>query len=160
MSQPAVLALVACVISAALEGVLAGRGVRQYFASLRQPGYALPLWSWYIVGGLYYVMCFVVLVRILGLEPGRTRNFALLLSAKLMAANAVWNYLFFRLRSPGAAFALSVPYSLIAVGLLVCLAGLDRLAAWVLLPYLVYLLYANAWGYRLWQLNPRGTGRT
>jgi tryptophan-rich sensory protein len=35
------------------------------------------------------------------------------------------------------------------------LLRLDRVAAFCLLPYLFYLIYANALGYYLWKLNPR-----
>jgi tryptophan-rich sensory protein len=37
--------------------------------------------------------------------------------------------------------------------LFILLLRLDRTAAWWLLPYVLYLVYANAWGYLLWKLN-------
>ena len=42
-----------------------------------------------------------------------------------------------------------------AVALFVLTLRLDRLAALALLPYMLYLGYALAWGYGLWKLNPR-----
>jgi tryptophan-rich sensory protein len=30
-----------------------------------------------------------------------------------------------------------------------------RTAAWCLLPYILYLFYANIWGYYIWKLNPQ-----
>jgi tryptophan-rich sensory protein len=48
---------------------------------------------------------------------------------------------------------IGLPYSLIAVMLFALLLRIDKLAAFFLLPYLVYLFYANAFGYRVWKLN-------
>ncbi len=33
------------------------------------------------------------------------------------------------------------------------LLRIDRVAAACLAPYLVYLVYANVWGYAIWKLN-------
>ena len=73
-----------------------------------------------------------------------------------MFINALWNYFFFRTRNLFHAYLLGLLYSAIAVSLfLLLLLRLDRLAAWCLLPYLLYLFcYANLWGYRIWKLNP------
>jgi tryptophan-rich sensory protein len=37
--------------------------------------------------------------------------------------------------------------------LLICLALLDKVAAWSLIPYLLYRVYAVYWGYALWKMN-------
>ncbi len=49
---------------------------------------------------------------------------------------------------------IGLPYALAALVLFALLLRLDRIAAWWLLPYLLYLPYAGIWGYRLWKLNP------
>ena len=64
-----------------------------------------------------------------------------------------WLLLFFRLRSVLLSLILGIPYAAMAIVLFVCLLQLDRVAAWTLSPYLVYLCYANYWGYKLWKLN-------
>ncbi|HYJ85001.1 MAG TPA: tryptophan-rich sensory protein [Pyrinomonadaceae bacterium] len=143
-----------CVISAILEGVFAGRNVKQYFARLRHPSYALPLWGWYVIGGFYYVIFGVVLYRILRQEGNATaRNIALALLLLMMSVNAFWNYVFFRVRNLFVSFFAFTPYLFFAVALFVFLLQFDRIAAWLILLYLLYLIYAASWGYRLWILN-------
>ena len=154
MSRAAVIALVACVVSAALEGLFAGRNVKDYMARLRMPSYSPPMWLWYIIGALYYVACFVVIYRVVGEAPASAlRTAALILVGALMSMNALWNYVFFRARNLFAATLASFPYNLVAIALLLCLVRLDLTAALVFAPYLAYLLFANFWGYQLWRLN-------
>lgn len=144
-----------CLIATVLEGLLAGKGVKQQFAELKFPRYSLPLQLWYFVGVLYYSIFFVVLFRLLGKEDRQAGlNVALFLTVVIMLANAGWNYFFFRKRNLFRSLVISAVYSVIAVALFVCLMILDRVGAWVLLPYVLYLGYANAWGYQVWKLNP------
>ena len=154
MTQPSALALAICAAAAGLEAVLAGRGVKQRFIELRAPRLSPPLKVWITIGVAYYVICFVVLYRLLVLPPTSLRRAALALVMIVLLANAVWNFLFFRLRSLRLSFIAGVFYSLVALSLLTLLYHLDRVAAWWLLPYALYLSYANWWGYALLQANP------
>jgi tryptophan-rich sensory protein len=149
-----VLSLTLCAVGAALEGLFAGRGVKQQMASLRMPPNAPPFWVWMIIGGLYYVICFAVSLRLLLLPGSSERMIALVLLGILMFINALWNYFFFRARSPWRAYLLGWPYGAIVLALFALLWAIDRLAALFLLPYLVYLIYASAWSYRVAKLNP------
>jgi len=144
-----------CALGAALEGLFAGRGIKQRLASLRLPSYAVPFRGWMVIGVLYYVTCFAVLCRLFLLpsSPGRSAAFALV--GAIMFINALWNYFFFRTRNLFHAYLLGLPYGVIAISLfLLLLLRLDRMAAWCLLPYILYLFYASIWGYRIWKLSP------
>jgi translocator protein len=153
-----IYSLAICALGAALEGIFAGRGIKQRLATLRLPSYAVPFWGWMVIGGLYYVICFSVLYRLFLLpsSPGRTAAFALV--GAFMFINALWNYFFFRTRNLLHAYVLGLPYSAVAISLFLwLLLRLDKVAAWCLLPYLLYLFfYANLWGYRIWKLNLPG----
>lgn len=154
MSLALLYSLGACVLSVALEGVFAGGGIKQRLAELRVPRYAPPLWGWIVIGALYYVICFVVLYRLFSLPATMAwRQCALVLLGGLMFINALWNLFFFRTRNLYHAYLIGLPYSVIALALFWVLLHLDRPAAWCLLPYLLYLFYANAFGYRAWKLN-------
>jgi tryptophan-rich sensory protein len=161
MTSAAIFAVVICGLAALLEGGLAGGDVRAHFATLRLPRYSPPLWAWVVIGALYYVVCFIVLFRLFNLESrGRLWSVAMSLALLMLAINAIWNLLFFRLKSLRASVFALVPYSLVVLGLAFSLAALDRLAAWSLAPYIVYLVYANTWLYKLWRANDKAASRS
>jgi len=60
---------------------------------------------------------------------------------------------FFRAKNLQATFVFSMGYSVIVIGCWYCLSRFDHLAAFVFGFYLIYLIYANVLGYRLWRLN-------
>jgi benzodiazapine receptor len=152
--HPAILALLICAAAGVLEGALAGRGVRARFAELRKPRFSPPLTLWFVIGAAYYIICFALIYRLLAsgfvTAPHRA---ALVLLLALMAVNAAWGFLFFRRKDLRASFLAFLPYSLIALALVLVLARIDQTSALVLTPYLVYLGYAAWWSYRLWALN-------
>lgn len=154
MHPPLLYSLGICVVSAVLEGLFAGRGIKQRLAELRVPRFAPPLWTWIVIGLGYYAICFAVLFRLFSQEKTGLRDAALVLLGVMMFINAAWNWFFFRSRNLRHAFAIGLPYGLVALALFAVLLRLDAVAAWWLLPYLVYLLYASVWSYRIMQLNP------
>jgi tryptophan-rich sensory protein len=143
-----------CIAAALLEAVCAGRGVRQRMAALRWPSYSVPFSGWMVIGGVYYVICFTVLIRLmLTTSPLRTLTFALL--GMVMVVNALWNVFFFRTGDLRHAFLVGLLYSAAALVLLVTLWQVDDVAASCFSPYVIYLFYANVWSYRVWKLNPQ-----
>jgi translocator protein len=143
-----------CVGAAVLEGVCAGKNVKAYFAKLRWPRYSAPVWVWYIIGVVYYAIFFYVIFRLVGLKQGSTlQSVTLMLIIFMMIANALWNYVFFRAQNLYAAFIGSSLAPVFDLTLFICLINLDKRAAWALVPYLIYRLYAVWWGYGLWKMN-------
>jgi tryptophan-rich sensory protein len=156
MSRPLAYSLGVCALSVALEGVFAGGSVKQRLAQIRVPRYAPPLWGWIVIGASYYLVCFVILYRLFSMPPTLpSRGYALTLLGSIMFVNALWNYFFFRTRNLFHAYVVGLLYSVLAVVLSGTLLRADPPAAWLFLPYLLYLFYANAFGYRVWRLNPR-----
>lgn len=153
-SYAILISLGACVIAAALEGVRAGKNVKSFFAKLQFPPYSAPLWLWSIIGALYYaIFCFVI-YRLLRLDSDAgLRNAALMLILFMMVVNALSNYIIFRARNLRLSFIVGALFPVMDVALFICLTQLERVAAWSLVPYLLYRIYAVWWGYGLWKLN-------
>ena len=146
--------LAVCAGAAGLEGICAGVEVKAVFARLRTPAYSPPLWIWYIIGILYYATFLFVLVRILTDRDGSAlRNVTLAMIVVMMAANALWNYVFFRAQKLFASVVVTFLAPIMDLGLLLCLTWIDRVAAWALIPYLIYRAYSLYWAYGLWKLN-------
>jgi tryptophan-rich sensory protein len=151
-----VSSLAACIIAAVLEGVCAGKNVKAFYAELRFPRYSAPLWVWGIIGGFYYFIFWFVLYRLLRVDGySAVRNFAVALIFFMMVANALTNYVIFRARNLRMSFIIGNLFPLLDMTLFVCLLWLDRVAAWTLIPYLLYRIYAVWWGYGLWRINSK-----
>jgi translocator protein len=152
--NPTLLALIICISVAALEGALAGTGVRQRLADLRMPPYSPPFTIWLLIGLVYYAICFIVLRQLLAAHSATLLvRVALGLLLVVLLVNALWSILFFRCRDLCASFLAFIPYSVLVAALGVTLWRIYPLGAALFVAYCIYLLYATWWGYRLWLLN-------
>lgn len=145
--------LTCCAVAAILEGVFAGSNVRRQLQEIRMPKFAPPFVVWVAIGLGYYATALVILSRLFTQPPSVLRNTAMALMAMVLFLNALWNLFFFRRREFGQAFVLSLFYSGLSGVLLMLLILLDRATALVFSPYVVYLSYANTFGYWVWRLN-------
>src|ERR1043166_3442549 len=142
----------ACGAAAALEGACAGNNVKSFFASLRLPAYSAPLWVWSIIGLFYYLIFCFVLYRLLTLNNSSgLRSATIVLVLVMMTVNALTNYIIFRARNLRLSFQVGALFPILDITLFLMLIQLESLAAWTLIPYLLYRIYAVWWGYALWK---------
>jgi tryptophan-rich sensory protein len=142
-----------CLAAVAAEALLSG-DASAFLKSIKQPRWALPLPAWVAIGLLYYAACFFALARILayGLEqPAAAAAFSVLIV--VMAANAAFNWLFFRRRDFRASCYYFLPYAVLVFALIALLGRIDASAAIAFVVYACYLPYALFWSYRVWKLN-------
>ncbi len=142
-----------CVLFAMMGGLLVGDALEGWFKALRHPWYSLPLWGWYMIGGLYYLIAIVILYKLLNKPSSPKRKKAIGLTIIMIAGNEYWNYLFFGLESTLAGFLGLIPFTAVVIVLFFTLFRYERNASWILFPYLLWLGYDLIWTYSLWQLN-------
>jgi tryptophan-rich sensory protein len=148
------ISICSCLAAAATEGICAGKNVKSFYATLRFPPYSAPLWLWSVIGGVYYLIFWFVLYRLLRLDTGSfLKPVALALIALMMLANALTNYVIFRARDLYLTFVIGSLFPIFDTVLFVILLMLDRITALTLIPYLVYRVYAVWWGFGLWRIN-------
>lgn len=148
------ISICCCLVAAATEGVCAGNNVKSFYATLRFPPYSAPLWLWSIIGGIYYLIFWFVLYRLLRLDTSSLlKPIAFALIAFMMLANALTNYVIFRARNLYLSFIIGSVFPILDITLFVFLLMLDRIAALTLIPYLIYRVYGVWWGYGLWRAN-------
>ena len=134
---------------------LTGDAVRTWYPTLYKSRWVLPLWTFIPIGIAYYLMCGVVLYRLLAIvAPSRERTRAIVLLLGMMSANEVWNYLFFGKKDLRASLVGMLGFIGVVVALAFTLSQIDRRSATFLRPYLVWLGYDVVWAYELWRLNP------
>jgi tryptophan-rich sensory protein len=146
------IALGICMTAAVFEALCAGRDPMGQLKAPRQPRWSPPNWAWVVIGIAWYGICFAALVRLLPFWP--EAKLPVVLLALLMLANGAANIPLFRMRRLDLAFAFILPYWPLLAGFLWAACPLDGLTCAVFAGYALYQVYAAAWGWALWRLNP------
>jgi translocator protein len=152
------IALAVFLVVAASAGwvgnLVQGDDVGARYLTFERPVWAPPQEAFGIVWPVLYVLIGVAGWRVWraagGLRPARV---ALGLWATQLVVNAVWPGVFFGAGEFGAAVPVIVLLDLVVIATIVAAARHDRLAAWLLAPYLGWILYATALNVAIWQLN-------
>lgn len=153
--RTALLTVPGVILLGSLSGVVAGSGeYNPWFADLAKPTLYPPGFVFGIVWTLLYALMGVAIARILAAPPGPARSRAALLFAVQLLLNLAWSTLFFKLHMLGPSFGLILVILAAALAGTFAFARLDRIAAWLLVPYLAWLCFAAGLAFRIWQLNP------
>ena len=70
-----------------------------------------------------------------------------------LALNAAWSPLFFGLKWPGVAFAEMLLLWLGILATLIAFLRVNKVAGWLLAPYLAWVSFAAFLNFTLWRLN-------
>ena len=126
-----------------------------WYAGLAKPGFTPPNWLFAPVWTTLYILMAYALWRILALpkdRPGRSAAIAAFFAQ--LALNSLWSFAFFGAHSPPAGLAVIVALIVAILATIRAFWKLDRRAALLFVPYLVWVAYATALNAAIWQLNP------
>ncbi len=149
------LAFLAIALAAGgIGSLLQGTDVGGRYLAFERPAWAPPSWTFGVVWPILYVLIGVAGWRVWHAAGGiRAAGAALALWAVQLVVNAVWPGVFFGLEAFGPAVAVIAVLDVLVVLTIVAFWRIDRIAAWLLVPYLLWILYATALNAALWQLN-------
>ncbi len=123
----------------------------EWYESLRKPLLNPPSWVFPPVWTALY-LC----IAVAGWRFWRQRrriNSGLVLWGLQLVANAVWSFLFFGLQRPGLALLDILALLALIVATTLAFARVDRIAAALLCPYLLWVAFATYLNSGLWLLN-------
>lgn len=144
-------AAAACAVAAL--GALA-TDLGPWYAALKQPAWKPPDWLFGPVWTVIYALAALAGLRAgLRVPDGASRRRIVALFALNGALNILWSLLFFRFQRPDWALAEVGLLWLSILWLIVALGRHSRGAAWMLLPYLVWVAFAGMLNYAVVQLN-------
>ncbi|HTF80156.1 MAG TPA: TspO/MBR family protein, partial [Cytophagales bacterium] len=87
-----------CLFSILIEAVSASKEGKRWFETLRQPKYSFPFAVWYVVGGVYYLLCGIIAYRLFN-STTALFNAPIILLALIMIFNGLTNFILFKFRS-------------------------------------------------------------
>ncbi|MFN3944251.1 MAG: TspO/MBR family protein [Allosphingosinicella sp.] len=138
-----------------LSGQLSNSGYgNRWFDALAKPDFMPPGWMFGVAWTILYILLGLVLAMILHARGAPGRGLALGLFGGQMILNYAWSPLFFGYHQVTAALAVIAAMILLTVLLAVVLWRIRKVAALLLVPYLLWLGFATALTYRIMELNP------
>jgi len=142
-----------------LLGFLSGSGVAAggdsgWYRALVKPGVNPPDWAFPVAWTIIYVLLGLALAMVLNARGAAGRGLAILLFALSFAGALGWMPLFFGAHRIGPAFWLIVFMLATGIAAAFAFARIRPVAAWLLLPYLVWISFAGVLTWRIDRLNP------
>lgn len=144
-----------------LSGVVAGSGAgNPWFSGLVKPSLYPPPQAFGIVWTVLYVLMGLAMALVLSARGAWWRGRAAIAFLVQLAINLAWSPVFFAQHQITAALAVIVALD-VAVLVTVWLFWKVRpVAAWLLLPYLAWILFATALNWQFLAANPDADGRS
>ncbi len=125
-----------------------------WYAGIVKPAINPPAWIFGPVWTTLFV--FMGIAAFLVWKKGLERQdvkIALSIFAGQLVLNTLWSIIFFGLHSPGGALIEIVFLWLAILATIIAFAKISKPAAWLLLPYILWVSFAGYLNYSLWILN-------
>ena len=136
-----------------LSGVLTKQGVARYESAVQKPPLTPPGWIFPVVWGVLYVLMGLGAARIYLTSASGARSRALGLFMLQLAVNFLWSIFFFN----GQLYSFSFLWIMGLWGLILLMMtafyAVDRPAAVIQIPYLLWVTFAAYLTFGVWRLN-------
>jgi len=142
-----------------LLGFLAGSSVpagvgNPWYRALAKPAITPPDWVFPVAWAILYVLIGLALAIVLNARGARARGAAVALFIAQFVANLVWQPLFFGGHRVTLALVVIGVMVVLALATTLSFARIRAVAAWLMAPYLAWIVFAGVLTWRIHQLNP------
>lgn len=150
---------IVCVPLVVLLGFLSGFSAQagsqdRWYAGLSKPALTPPDWAFPIAWATLYILLGLALALVLNARGARGRAAAVALFAVALALNLAWTPIFFGAHEVGKGLVVIVLMILTGIAATFAFGRIRSLAAWLMVPYLVWISFAGVLNWRIGQLNP------
>lgn len=137
-----------------IGSVFTASNVNTWYNTLQRPNLSPPNWVfapvWTTLYALMGIAAFLVWCK--GLDR-RDVKIALTVFLVQLALNVLWSLLFFGLKSPGIAFVEIIILWFAIVANIIVFARVSKPAAWLLVPYILWVSFATYLNFEIFRLN-------
>ncbi len=127
----------------AIAGVFTSQAIPGWYASLNQPAFNPPNWVFGPVWTTLYTILGISLFMIWRLESGKERNQAIIVFSVQLLLNFGWSFFFFYFKMISVALVDIVVLWIMIVVMLSRFYKLKPLAAYINIPYLLWVTFAT-----------------
>ena len=127
----------------AIAGMFTAQAVPEWFASLNKPSFSPPNWLFGPVWTALYILMGISFFLVWKMDPGRERNLAILVFLLQLLLNFGWSFIFFYFKMIGFALFEIVVLWISIIIMLVLFYRIKPLAAFMNIPYLLWVTFAT-----------------
>lgn len=127
----------------AVAGMFTSQAVPTWYASLNRPSFSPPNWVFGPVWSTLYTILGVSFFLIWKENPSKQRNLAIIVFSIQMLLNFVWSFIFFYFNMIGAALIEIILLWLSIVTMIYLFYKVKPLAAYLNIPYLLWVSFAT-----------------
>ncbi len=129
-----------------------------WFAGLTKPAIYPPPAAFGIVWSALYAMMGVAFALVCSSWRARFRTAAIVAFVVQLLVNLAWSPVFFGLHQIKIALAVILALDVVALITAALFWRVRRLAAWLLVPYIAWILFATVLNWQFLALNPKADG--
>ena len=128
--------------------------ITNWYAMLQKPSFAPPNWVFFPVWTALFIMMGISLFLVWqkGLEDKKVKTAIYIFVAQLVL-NILWSVAFFGLRSPILGLVEIIILWIAILATILTFKKLSKTAAYLLIPYILWVSYAAFLNFLIWRLN-------
>ncbi len=151
--KPYVLFIAIAEAVGALSGFLSMEGSRSFSETVAQPPLSPPGILFPIVWTILYALMGISAAKVWLAEPSKDRSQGLNLWIAQLVVNFFWSLIFFNDRAYGISLLWLVLLWVLVLLMILKFRKVDKAAAWLQIPYLLWLTFAAYLNAGVWYLN-------
>jgi tryptophan-rich sensory protein len=150
----AVISIAIPLIIGGTSGFFTVSGVESWYQNIQKPSWNPPNWIFGPVWTTLYVMMGIALFLVWKEDASAAlKKIAMALFAAQLVLNFFWSFIFFGQHQPGWALVEIIALWVLILLTIFAFAQVNKVAAWLLVPYISWVSFATILNYTIWQLN-------
>ena len=139
----------------AIAGMFTAQSVHEWYATLNRPSFNPPNWIFGPVWTTLYILMGISLFLIWKQDVSKERNMAILFFLIQLILNFVWSFIFFYFNMIGFALVEIILLWISIAMMLVLFYKIEPMAAYINIPYLLWVTFATVLNASYYYLNRR-----
>ncbi|OAN62611.1 sensory protein TspO [Balneola sp. EhC07] len=133
-----------CLLVGFLSGISTSDNISGWYSTLEKPFFNPPNWIFGPVWTFLYILMGISLGKIWSSDiSGKEKNKAIFIFGSQLAVNAIWSIFFFGMQNPLLAFIDIIILIILIVYTIKLFKPINRMASWLLYPYLAWVSFAT-----------------
>lgn len=138
------ISIAICLLVGFLSGISTSDSISGWYSTLEKPSFNPPNWIFGPVWTFLYILMGIALGKVWSSDSsGKEKNKAIFVFGSQLAVNAIWSIFFFGMQNPLLAFIDIIILIVLIVYTIKLFKPINRMASWLLYPYLVWVSFAT-----------------